>query len=137
MSEPEKMMGLDEVIAALTAMEQEERVRQQLSVALRRAPEVLRACKHEKTLRAEREATAQHLENTVAQLNVQVPALEKTVQRLQKDAANWKHDLAEKKKIEEQELAQVRAEIDAGKKELVNMNQERERFKARMNQFVG
>ncbi len=137
MSEPEKIMSLEEVISTVAATEQEDRVREQLSVARRRMPEALRALKHEKKLRAERDATAQQAEAQVATLTAQVPALEKTVQRLQREAANWKHDLAEKRKIEELELTQVRVAIDLAKKELADLKQEQERFKARVTQLVG
>ena len=121
MSESEKIMSLDEVIASLSAMEQEERVRQQLSVAIRRAPEVLRACKHEKKLRAEREATAQELEDRIAALRNEVPALEKTVQRLQKELAGWKSDLQEKEKIKAQRLSELDGQIETKEQRLAEL----------------
>ncbi len=133
----EKTMTFDELIAIATAMVQERRVQEQLSVASKRAPEWLQGLKQKEKRLAEREATAQHVEDKVATLTAQVPTLEKTVQRLQKEVANWKHDLAEKKKIEDQELAQVRVAIDLAKKELADLNQERESFKARVTQLVG
>ena len=133
----EKTMTFDELIAIATAMVQERRVQEQLSVASKRAPEWLQGLKQKEKRMAEHDATAQQAEDKVATLTAQVPALEKTVQRLQKEVANWKHDLAEKKKIEEQELAQVRVAIDVAKKELADLNQERESFKARVTQLVG
>ena len=106
----EQTMTVDDVIALIGAIEQEEKVRDQLSVKrkqLRGAAEVI---KHHMKRLAEREAATEQLENRHAHLQAELPALEKTYKRMQESIAGVKHEYQEKKAREEQGVTEVRAE---------------------------
>ena len=128
----EQHMTVDDVIALIGAIEEEERVRDQLSVKRKRLRPAAEFIKREMKRLDEREAGTEQLETRLAHLQAEIPALEKTYKRIQDNVAGVKREYQEKRAREEQGLTEIRDEREREEALLKEVRQALVDLKARV-----